>query len=183
MKETKEEEREGCSWSTVTFDPSLWSGMFMYKAQAHEGDHLILYCCTDFVASSWFTPGTTLLSSNPPILWSSFSEHMKKMSFGMRGGKEGEVRYWIVWICIGWLQWSWLLFTRLSWSLLVSETLSTIFVAPSSSGGTTQMSLALMNSKSILRMWMRGKRQKWRQDVQVIVTELCELSGMPSSRD
>lgn len=34
------------------------------------------------------------------------------------------------------------------------------------------MSLALMNSRNILRMWMRSKRQKWRQDVQVIVTEL-----------
>lgn len=36
------------------------------------------------------------------------------------------------------------------------------------------MSLTLMNSRSILRMWMRSKRQKWRQVVQVIVTELCD---------
>lgn len=35
--------------------------------------------------------------------------------------------------------------------------------------------LASVNSRSILRTWMRSKKQKWRQGVQVLVTELCEL--------
>lgn len=32
-----------------------------------------------------------------------------------------------------------------------------------------------VNSRRTLRAWMRSKRPKWRQGVQVPVTELCEL--------
>lgn len=37
------------------------------------------------------------------------------------------------------------------------------------------MFLPSVNSRSILRTRMRSKRQKWRQGVQVLVTELHEL--------
>lgn len=70
MKEGKERRRGKDVVSLLLPLIPLFGLMCLCIGLKHRGKFpdFTLLCCTDFVASSWFTPVTTLLSSNLPML-------------------------------------------------------------------------------------------------------------------